>query len=225
LAKIKLNHEAGSQQPPLDTSGYAPDASMQKYNAIMMPPPAIPLTVQANPEIPPPAIPLSVQASPEVTSGVEEEVVRRRRKRSIFGSRKEKSSDRTRTISRRASMSIDTMKNKIVDDLASSFGSDDILGSSSIPRYVLHPNCEFLKWWDGTLFVAILYLSIFLPLRFGFDLETSKTTNDFEVFIDLVLLADMCIQFRTGFYHVANEYFFTTLALITLNFLLTPSLH
>ncbi len=201
MAKIKLNCEADSQQLPLDTSS---DASMQKDSiimmppAIMMPPPAMPLTVRPNAEIPPPAI--SVQANQEITSGLEEEVFPRRRKISIFGGRKDKSSARTASSRRTSSLSIDTMKKKIIEDVTSSFDSDDILGTSPIPRYILHPNCVFLKWWDGILFVAILYLSIFLPLRFGFNLETSKTTNNFEVFVDLLFLADMCIQFRTGFY-------------------------
>ena len=87
----------------------------------------------------------------------------------------------------------------LVNDLSEAFASPvEILEVSSVPPFILHPHSVFLKYWDGVLFFVVVYLSIYLPLRMGFDIETSKASNGFEVFLDIFFITDVCLRFRTG---------------------------
>jgi hypothetical protein len=93
-------------------------------------------------------------------------------------------------------------------------------------RCFCHPNQPFRTVWDLVQVVLLLYLLVAVPLRVAFDVDVAFNTPAFwfDAVVDIYFIADVVVNFRTGFYHksgileinlrtIAIEYAKTWLAL------------
>lgn len=54
--------------------------------------------------------------------------------------------------------------------------------------------------WDLSLFVAIIYQSLSLPMRIAFEISTDDFSFYLETAIDSMFIMDVVLNFNTGFY-------------------------
>lgn len=54
--------------------------------------------------------------------------------------------------------------------------------------------------WDIFVAIMIVYGCVSIPLRIGFDLETSAAQVAIDAVIDVMFFVDMVLQFRTAFF-------------------------
>eukprot|EP01083_Nonionella_stella_P083707 231517_1 len=66
---------------------------------------------------------------------------------------------------------------------------------------IIHPFGPFRFIWDSLVIIALLYTSIEVPysLSFGVKLSLSDTAGRIALFIDIFLLFDIVLNFRTGY--------------------------
>jgi hypothetical protein len=74
-----------------------------------------------------------------------------------------------------------------------------VLQEEQFPDFFLHPNSTFLTYWNAFLMMAVIYISIALPLRMGFTLNSSRGEDVLDVLLDIFFLFDMVMNFRTGY--------------------------
>merc|ERR1740139_1778031 len=71
-------------------------------------------------------------------------------------------------------------------------------------RGTFNPQSRFRASWDMTLLLAVMYITIVLPLQVGFEPDLGKaatdTLNQISAGLDIFFLLDIVINFRTGFY-------------------------
>lgn len=65
---------------------------------------------------------------------------------------------------------------------------------------LIHPDSTVRAIWDLSLFAAIVYQSITLPMRISFEMVTDTFTFYLETMIDSLFILDVMINFNTGFY-------------------------
>ena len=65
---------------------------------------------------------------------------------------------------------------------------------------LINPDSMGRAAWDISLFVAIVYQSITLPMRISFEMPTDDFTFYLETMIDSLFILDVFINFNTGFY-------------------------
>lgn len=70
-------------------------------------------------------------------------------------------------------------------------------------RFFCHPNQPFRTVWDLVQVMLLLYLLVAVPLRVAFDVDVDFNTAAFwfDVCVDIYFIADVVLNFRTGFYH------------------------
>jgi hypothetical protein len=73
------------------------------------------------------------------------------------------------------------------------------LQEEEFPIFFWHPQSQFLKYWNGFLMLFVVYIAIFLPLRLSLSLSTSRFQNALDIMLDLFFLADVVLNFRTGY--------------------------
>ena len=64
-------------------------------------------------------------------------------------------------------------------------------------------------YWDMCLGVLIMYSVLVIPIRIGFEMEVDVPNSwqfIFDCFIDVTFLADMMLNFHTGFYDDQEEF-------------------
>ncbi|KAF0717474.1 Aste57867_2264 [Aphanomyces stellatus] len=71
-------------------------------------------------------------------------------------------------------------------------------------QYVLHPHDTFIVSWQMTTAVAVVYASIMVPFRIGFDAAPTEEGIYLDYVVDLIFVADMLIHFRMA-YHNADR--------------------
>eukprot|EP01046_Picozoa_sp_COSAG06_P031131 COSAG06_NODE_3005_length_5969_cov_6.252300_2_plen_643_part_00 len=67
-------------------------------------------------------------------------------------------------------------------------------------RCFLHPNRTFRTCWDVGIVVLLLYVAVLIPVRIGFFIEVEPGDVGFamDVFVDMVFVLDILLNFRTG---------------------------
>ena len=65
---------------------------------------------------------------------------------------------------------------------------------------MLHPDSLLRAVWDLSLFAAIIYQSLSLPLRIAFEIATDDFSFYLETIIDSFFIFDVFLNFNTGFY-------------------------
>ena len=88
-----------------------------------------------------------------------------------------------------------------------------------LPKWIRDPDSNFSAVWDLVQVILLLYVSIIVPLRSGFDIETPLWSFGFffDMVVDIYFLADIVINFRTAVYlrdgtreerieHIATHY-------------------
>ena len=64
--------------------------------------------------------------------------------------------------------------------------------------WVLHPDCNFRRYWDLFMMVLILYSCITVPYRIAFGVEAKGFDAIFDRFMDVMFMSDICLCFRTA---------------------------
>lgn len=77
-------------------------------------------------------------------------------------------------------------------------GSFKALGDE-FPQYFFQPDSPFLQYWNFILMTAVVYISIFVPIRVGFTIPTEKPEQILDVLLDFFFLVDMSFNFRTAY--------------------------
>jgi Ca2+-binding EF-hand superfamily protein len=73
---------------------------------------------------------------------------------------------------------------------------------SDIPKGIRDPDSTFSAIWDLAQVILLLYVSITVPLRAGFELTVELWSFGFfwDLLIDLFFIVDIFLNFRTAFY-------------------------
>lgn len=81
-------------------------------------------------------------------------------------------------------------------------GSSTSLEYSDIRRGIRDPDSVFSAVWDLMQVILLLYVSVTVPLRAGFELTVELWTFAFfwDLLIDLFFVVDIFLNFRTAFY-------------------------
>ena len=66
--------------------------------------------------------------------------------------------------------------------------------------FVMSPDSTIRAVWDLTLFTAIIYQSLCLPMRIAFEMSSGDFIFYLEMVIDAMFIIDVVLNFNTGFY-------------------------
>lgn len=69
----------------------------------------------------------------------------------------------------------------------------------SLACCVIHPESTARLVWDSAMLGLVLFFGFMVPMRLGFDLETSAAEDNFELAADVMFLIDLVANFRTAF--------------------------
>jgi Ca2+-binding EF-hand superfamily protein len=71
-----------------------------------------------------------------------------------------------------------------------------------VPKYIKDPDSSFSGFWDIAQVILLLYVSIIVPLRAGFQIATPLWTFAFffDAFVDVYFIVDLGLNFRTAYY-------------------------
>ena len=80
--------------------------------------------------------------------------------------------------------------------------ADSLYALRPLPRWIRDPDSSFSAIWDLTSVVLLLYVSVTVPLRAGFeiDIELWSAAFFFDLFVDVYFVADLVMNFRTAHY-------------------------
>lgn len=67
-------------------------------------------------------------------------------------------------------------------------------------KFVVYPDSYLRSFVDGTSFVLMMIISIYMPFVISFDVDTSGTFDLFELFIDCWFTLEVIINFFTAYY-------------------------
>eukprot|EP01047_Picozoa_sp_COSAG01_P060129 COSAG01_NODE_7326_length_3250_cov_10.855284_1_plen_332_part_10 len=69
-------------------------------------------------------------------------------------------------------------------------------------RWTRDPDSDFSAFWDLTSVVLLLYVSVTVPLRAGFDIMIDLWSANFfiDAFVDVFFIIDLGLNFRTAYY-------------------------
>lgn len=71
---------------------------------------------------------------------------------------------------------------------------------NKLPKYILHPENKYYLLFQILLFIVILFNSIEVPYRVGFNAEPNEAWLFFSVLFDIIFIADIVIHFFTAYY-------------------------
>ena len=71
-----------------------------------------------------------------------------------------------------------------------------------LPLWIIHPHSKGKIFWDVSLMIFIIYTCIEIPFTLGFDVEfeAESFVAIFGFFIDIALMVDVGVTFRTAIY-------------------------
>ncbi|KAH9100579.1 hypothetical protein Ae201684P_006775 [Aphanomyces euteiches] len=78
-------------------------------------------------------------------------------------------------------------------------------------HYVLHPQDTFVVNWQMTVATAILYSSIMVPYRIGFDVDPVGEGYYLDWFVDVLFGLDICLTFRIAYHNVDRRLVYKSL--------------
>jgi hypothetical protein len=64
--------------------------------------------------------------------------------------------------------------------------------------FVMHPECNFRKYWDLFSMVLIVYSYVTIPYRLGFSVDPTTTEEAFDRMVDGVFMIDCILTFKTA---------------------------
>lgn len=70
---------------------------------------------------------------------------------------------------------------------------------------IVHPQASFRTKWDLMLTAAILYSTILVPYRVGFDADPSGILLPLEIMLDVFFFFDILLNFRTAYFNAERE--------------------
>jgi len=74
------------------------------------------------------------------------------------------------------------------------------LKNSKYNQWILHPESDLRTFIDGISFILLMIIAVYVPFMISFDIEPWFRFQIFEVIIDIWFLAEIIINFFTGFY-------------------------
>ena len=77
------------------------------------------------------------------------------------------------------------------------------LQHQDLPPTIRDPDSRFSAVWDLTQVILLLYVTVTVPLRAGFEIDVALWSFGFfiDALIDLYFVTDICLNFRTAYYH------------------------
>lgn len=73
-------------------------------------------------------------------------------------------------------------------------------------KYVLYPKeSKFLDAWEIISTLVLFYVAIFYPYNFAFAYELSPLFNYSQIFVDLIFVVDIILNFFTAYYNLEGE--------------------
>lgn len=69
----------------------------------------------------------------------------------------------------------------------------------SLAWHMLHPEHGLKLGWDLAALLFVVYFAFTIPMRLGFDMETSPPEATLEFVMDLFFLVDILVSFRTAY--------------------------
>ncbi|EQC27413.1 hypothetical protein SDRG_14739 [Saprolegnia diclina VS20] len=72
-------------------------------------------------------------------------------------------------------------------------------------HWVFHPQDLFLVNWQLSVATAIMYSTIMVPYRIGFNSDPSGSELMFDLFVDALFFVDIGISFRTAYYTMERQ--------------------
>lgn len=89
-------------------------------------------------------------------------------------------------------------------DRSDGFGAYDELDdeSANLPagtRFMVHPHAQKKVKWDLLVAALIIYSTLSVPFRIGFDQAVGLLGTITDYFVDIVFLFDIIFSFRTAF--------------------------
>ncbi|OQR81564.1 Voltage-gated Ion Channel (VIC) Superfamily [Thraustotheca clavata] len=72
-------------------------------------------------------------------------------------------------------------------------------------HWVFHPEENFLVNWQLAIAIAIVYSTIMVPYRIGFNSDPTGTGLTFDLFVDSFFFLDILISFRTAYYTTERQ--------------------
>ena len=80
--------------------------------------------------------------------------------------------------------------------------ADSMYALRPLPRWIRDPDSSFSAVWDLTSVILLLYVSITVPLRAGFEIDIELWSVGFfvDLFVDCYFIADLIMNFRTAHY-------------------------
>ncbi|EQC26504.1 hypothetical protein SDRG_15682 [Saprolegnia diclina VS20] len=72
-------------------------------------------------------------------------------------------------------------------------------------NWIVHPHDAFLINWQLTVATGIIYSTIMVPYRIGFNSDPSGQGLGVDLFVDFVFFIDIIISFRTAFYTAEHQ--------------------
>jgi hypothetical protein len=77
---------------------------------------------------------------------------------------------------------------------------DNYIAPENVPlRFMFHPSIGSKMNWDGVLIVLVVYSSLSVPYRIGFDEDTEGDWAGFDRFTEVFCSIDICLNFATGY--------------------------
>ena len=65
----------------------------------------------------------------------------------------------------------------------------------------MYPDATIRSFIDGVSFMLLLVISVYIPFIIAFNVDTSRSFEYFELFIDIWFLIEIMANFNTGYYH------------------------
>lgn len=67
-------------------------------------------------------------------------------------------------------------------------------------RGLFLPKGPFKQGWDLVILILLIYTAVYAPIQVAFVEETSNVALFFELAVDIIFLADVCVTFNTTYY-------------------------
>jgi hypothetical protein len=75
-------------------------------------------------------------------------------------------------------------------------------------HWVWHPQDAFIVDWQMTVATAIMYSTIMVPYRIGFDSDPEAEALYLDVFVDCLFFLDILLTFRTAYHNTERQLIF-----------------
>jgi len=106
----------------------------------------------------------------------------------------------------------ENVSNKIrilVRNSSSKYDIIEIPQNELIKKYIVNPDGNMKRRWDGIMVVLILYSVLYIPVQIAFDDSAPSGTTIFDNIVDAFFISDIVISGRTAYYDDSEDAYMT----------------